>query len=144
AGLKNPAENFNSAEQVKAEQAGEVGDVLDRICTDVEREYQMSGLSDGLYGDYAQKVARRFAALRPAPQSEPAQEAVAWTNATQLEYLKEDGEAQMFSAPEGRGDDAPLLDRKSTRLNSSHVKISYAVFCLKKKKNTHKQRSCDT
>src|SRR5690606_21404175 len=29
---------------------------------------------------------------------------------------------------------AILLDRKSTRLNSSHVKISYAVFCLKKKK----------
>src|SRR5690606_40771322 len=29
----------------------------------------------------------------------------------------------------------PLKDRKSTRLNSSHVKISYAVFCLKKKKN---------
>src|SRR5690606_41894833 len=30
---------------------------------------------------------------------------------------------------------ATLQDRKSTRLNSSHVKISYAVFCLKKKKN---------
>src|SRR5436309_8145698 len=29
-------------------------------------------------------------------------------------------------------------DRKSTRLNSSHVKISYAVFCLKKKKKTKK------
>src|SRR5436309_10018011 len=28
-------------------------------------------------------------------------------------------------------------DRKSTRLNSSHVKISYAVFCLKKKINSH-------
>src|SRR5690348_17871977 len=28
----------------------------------------------------------------------------------------------------------PLLDRKSTRLNSSHPSISYAVFCLKKKK----------
>src|SRR5437660_9209138 len=28
-----------------------------------------------------------------------------------------------------------FLDRKSTRLNSSHVAISYAVFCLKKKKN---------
>src|SRR5690606_41800000 len=28
------------------------------------------------------------------------------------------------------------LDRKSTRLNSSHVKISYAVFCLKKKNTT--------
>src|SRR5690606_40156707 len=30
---------------------------------------------------------------------------------------------------------ATCLDRKSTRLNSSHVKISYAVFCLKKKKS---------
>src|SRR5690606_39694898 len=30
-------------------------------------------------------------------------------------------------------------DRKSTRLNSSHVKISYAVFCLKKKNKTKKQ-----
>src|SRR5699024_12055016 len=29
-----------------------------------------------------------------------------------------------------------IIDRKSTRLNSSHVSISYAVFCLKKKKNT--------
>src|SRR3712207_7800826 len=28
----------------------------------------------------------------------------------------------------------PALDRKSTRLNSSHANISYAVFCLKKKK----------
>src|SRR3712207_7710144 len=29
-----------------------------------------------------------------------------------------------------------ITDRKSTRLNSSHANISYAVFCLKKKKNT--------
>src|SRR5438034_3423133 len=29
----------------------------------------------------------------------------------------------------------PYIDRKSTRLNSSHTVISYAVFCLKKKKN---------
>src|SRR5437868_13857921 len=33
---------------------------------------------------------------------------------------------------QGGGD--PAEDRKSTRLNSSHVSISYAVFCLKKKK----------
>src|SRR5436309_15935580 len=35
------------------------------------------------------------------------------------------------------------VDRKSTRLNSSHVKISYAVFCLKKKKKkiTYKQQT---
>src|SRR5699024_12269351 len=31
-----------------------------------------------------------------------------------------------------------FVDRKSTRLNSSHVSISYAVFCLKKKKNKKK------
>src|SRR5207253_7576455 len=31
----------------------------------------------------------------------------------------------------------PKVDRKSTRLNSSHVAISYAVFCLKKKKKKH-------
>src|SRR3712207_7677187 len=31
--------------------------------------------------------------------------------------------------------EAMLSDRKSTRLNSSHANISYAVFCLKKKKN---------
>src|SRR5256885_8879988 len=37
-----------------------------------------------------------------------------------------------------------LTDRKSTRLNSSHLVISYAVFCLKKKKkhNTQLRRSC--
>src|SRR2546429_3048960 len=32
-------------------------------------------------------------------------------------------------------------DRKSTRLNSSHGYISYAVFCLKKKKKIHKQKT---
>ena len=36
------------------------------------------------------------------------------------------------------GDDGDALDRKSTRLNSSHALISYAVFCLKKK-NKHKK-----
>src|SRR3712207_7539173 len=38
-----------------------------------------------------------------------------------------------------------LLDRKSTRLNSSHANISYAVFCLKKKKHTnHSVTTCHT
>src|SRR5690554_7348726 len=41
----------------------------------------------------------------------------------------------------GRGDPGPR-DRKSTRLNSSHVRISYAVFCLKKKK--HKKPTAST
>src|SRR3989449_5476196 len=49
--------------------------------------------------------------------------------------------AYSFQQKKGRvgfsGEIYPLtLDRKSTRLNSSHGYISYAVFCLKKKKNT--------
>src|SRR5207249_6377432 len=36
---------------------------------------------------------------------------------------------------------APPLDRKSTRLNSSHVSISYAVFCLKKKNKTRENHT---
>src|SRR6266700_7263255 len=54
----------------------------------------------------------------------------------------------LFRSPGGTGHAAdrgclrrplPPGDRKSTRLNSSHVKISYAVFCLKKKKKNHHQ-----
>src|SRR5450432_2709951 len=37
--------------------------------------------------------------------------------------------------PRGKRDKYSRVDRKSTRLNSSHDQISYAVFCLKKKKN---------
>src|SRR2546430_13000811 len=42
---------------------------------------------------------------------------------------------QQFDAREAtRNSTMMLIDRKSTRLNSSHSQISYAVFCLKKKK----------
>src|SRR5207249_5453324 len=44
-------------------------------------------------------------------------------------YLAMDGFPEFVRAAQ-----TLLLDRKSTRLNSSHVSISYAVFCLKKKK----------
>src|SRR5436309_14673206 len=47
-----------------------------------------------------------------------------------------DGSAQRAS--QERRDHLYGQDRKSTRLNSSHVKISYAVFCLKKKNNIKK------
>src|SRR5690349_24191147 len=40
------------------------------------------------------------------------------------------GQGAVDSRPHGH----PHADRKSTRLNSSHVEISYAVFCLKKKR----------
>src|SRR5438105_10274797 len=56
--------------------------------------------------------------------------------AQQLDDLPGDGQA------EARAAEAPgsrCIDRKSTRLNSSHEWISYAVFCLKKKKNKKKK-----
>src|SRR5437870_7227737 len=51
-----------------------------------------------------------------------------------------DGEKRYIVAPKGLavGD---TVDRKSTRLNSSHVAISYAVFCLKKKKRKEDSRA---
>src|SRR5256885_5381222 len=55
--------------------------------------------------------------------------------------INEDGTYTFAAADFGFSDpnDSPantLQDRKSTRLNSSHLVISYAVFCLKKKKRT--------
>src|SRR2546430_7142153 len=49
------------------------------------------------------------------------------------------GEAVRRRPPRRRRGFAPrrVGDRKSTRLNSSHSQISYAVFCLKKKKKAH-------
>src|SRR5690625_5533216 len=52
------------------------------------------------------------------------------------------GEVHREGTQRGEGDDArvEVVDRKSTRLNSSHVAISYAVFCLKKKNKRYKDR----
>src|SRR5690606_41882651 len=46
-------------------------------------------------------------------------------------------QGRVLGSASGQAPTAATQDRKSTRLNSSHVKISYAVFCLKKKKNKH-------
>src|SRR3712207_1125364 len=49
------------------------------------------------------------------------------------ERLEYDGETLTLPLPDGPGKALKLtIDRKSTRLNSSHANISYAVFCLKK------------
>src|SRR5699024_12603880 len=47
--------------------------------------------------------------------------------------LHREPQAMVTKDREQDGEPLPILDRKSTRLNSSHVSISYAVFCLKKK-----------
>src|SRR5437588_2262056 len=49
--------------------------------------------------------------------------------------------SQLRTSPRGRP--CTQLDRKSTRLNSSHTVISYAVFCLKKKNNNDSARIGD-
>src|SRR5437660_4168746 len=62
----------------------------------------------------------------PDPRAEPAAESHA-SSARQV---------PRSTAPRGARGAVDRGDRKSTRLNSSHVAISYAVFCLKKKKKT--------
>src|SRR3989449_4131197 len=52
------------------------------------------------------------------------------------EYWRLVGETAVAAVPKLMMAEAATLDRKSTRLNSSHGYISYAVFCLKKKKKT--------
>src|SRR5690242_21428583 len=68
---------------------------------------------------------------------------LAWLGAEVIKIEPPAGEPGRTALSDKRGEDAWFFlllnsgkkDRKSTRLNSSHMSISYAVFCLKKKKN---------
>src|SRR5437899_7710072 len=66
---------------------------------------------------------------RSSRRRSESREAVA---ATREDHGSGDTQTRDRDAPEGL-----RRDRKSTRLNSSHLGISYAVFCLKKKKTSH-------
>src|SRR5258708_15375694 len=57
-----------------------------------------------------------------------------------LDRVQRFWKSQGFSIPTLVDVQSKMLDRKSTRLNSSHQIISYAVFCLKKKKRKHGTR----
>src|SRR3989475_5107246 len=59
-----------------------------------------------------------------------------WLQSSKYELLVVGMTAPNFSLPD-------LRDRKSTRLNSSHSQISYAVFCLKKKKKKQLTMLCN-
>src|SRR5436309_8665750 len=61
------------------------------------------------------------------------------SNRGRLGVRRHDGSTNAASGKRLCGARQVSADRKSTRLNSSHVKISYAVFCLKKKKKNHPQ-----
>ena len=71
-------------------------------------------------------------ALRHAAIATRGELHIRWINSEELET--EPAEMHL------KGVDAIVVDRKSTRLNSSHLVISYAVFCLKKKKKTKNQK----
>src|SRR5438045_6843979 len=61
-------------------------------------------------------------------------EALRKTLARELEWVRQNPKARQAKS-KARLERYEELDRKSTRLNSSHLGISYAVFCLKKKRN---------
>src|SRR5438045_5324644 len=67
-------------------------------------------------------------------------------NEGQLERLEELLGVDRATLAVGALDGGFIIDRKSTRLNSSHLGISYAVFCLKKKNiyNQHQQTDSGT
>src|SRR2546427_5924992 len=64
------------------------------------------------------------------------QSLLAWYQAGVISY-----ESAIFYATNPSESTPDTLDRKSTRLNSSHSQISYAVFCLKKKTTHHPEEN---
>src|SRR5438094_1824825 len=88
-------------------------------------------LTVGVYLDHKWVAHReKEKAPPPAPAGVARQE-------SKLTFSKGLGAQKLFTVEAlGKG----KLDRKSTRLNSSHRTISYAVFCLKKKKKKNKQK----
>src|SRR2546422_7799218 len=82
----------------------------------------------------------RWELARPDPRGGPLTLCLA--QVTRLRRDDVSGGRRLGALLGGGGDSCPLTssrDRKSTRLNSSHGYISYAVFCLKKKKKIQKQ-----
>src|SRR3712207_7723562 len=65
----------------------------------------------------------------------------AFTGVAKLVHVVTIGALQAHEIAVTQQHSLALLDRKSTRLNSSHANISYAVFCLKKKKLVPSRRT---
>src|SRR5256885_12798671 len=65
-------------------------------------------------------------------------------SAADLHWDKGNASTDQYGLLRYRSSVAYLEDRKSTRLNSSHLVISYAVFCLKKKKKTYTYASASS
>src|SRR5699024_11548656 len=63
---------------------------------------------------------------------------IVWEECLEARFFSEEKELHIFDY-NGKYRAVCIEDRKSTRLNSSHVSISYAVFCLKKKNTQTRQ-----
>src|SRR5438132_6929288 len=86
-----------------------------------------------------------FLMLRPPPSSTLFPYTTLFRSFRELSVTELEADAETIN---GSGADIVWVglgtpDRKSTRLNSSHTVISYAVFCLKKKKNSRKSATAD-
>src|SRR5690606_5510336 len=101
-----------------------------------EREHATIGLTNNLVALVTGLDARSVSCYLSAPNEPDTRPFLNWALANDIRVLfpitREDGLLDWtVGSPDG---DVERQDRKSTRLNSSHVKISYAVFCLKKKR----------
>src|SRR5690606_40669665 len=102
-------------------------DLDERTASDAVFVYSPDTVDDGAIGDYVEVTGEvsEFNGLTEIT--------VADGGVVELDEAAEAVKPVAFRLPED-DERREVLDRKSTRLNSSHVKISYAVFCLKKKK----------
>src|SRR3712207_7006544 len=95
----------------------------------------MSNLAFFFFNDTATTEIYTLSLHDALPIFELAREA---SPSTQLAILCDEFTTSQFDAARKAAQARNVEDRKSTRLNSSHANISYAVFCLKKKKkNIH-------
>src|SRR5438552_17079290 len=121
---------------------GSIGDSTLKVAHDIPERMEIVGLAAN---SNAEKLVAAANKMRP--------EAICLVDETKMDILQRDLDYQprIFSGEVGLRELACLtnadmvlvaivgtggLDRKSTRLNSSHQIISYAVFCLKKKKDS--------
>src|SRR5206468_4434375 len=81
---------------------------------------------------------RSWRVFPPGPFQEP-QRSAQWKSSTSSSRRSEASTRAPLCTPTSATISIHRLDRKSTRLNSSHDQISYAVFCLKKKKKIKKK-----
>src|SRR3712207_6781870 len=116
--------------------ARDVNEAARRFAETLADSYRLVYEQAAESGERQQRRARQFSELvaENLREQTEASRSAAQRLSEQAARQQEAGQALAKESVEAY---AEFLDRKSTRLNSSHANISYAVFCLKKKKVTH-------